>query len=102
MWLDWLAWGPGQMEVHGLALVGYPICPTTQLLFAELGACRWRWYRRDPSLSQSLSSPPLLSSPSQGDVCVGVFVLVGMCVCAQHACTSVRVRVCVSGRERVW
>ncbi|DBA65768.1 TPA: hypothetical protein ACH3X2_002808 [Trebouxia sp. C0005] len=49
-----------KVELPGLPMVGYPICPVPTLLFAEEGLSQWQWYRstspggpRAPLTSQS-------------------------------------------------
>ncbi|KAK9846341.1 hypothetical protein WJX81_001906 [Elliptochloris bilobata] len=37
-----------KVEVHGLPMVGYPLCPYVALQFADEDACRWRWLALGP------------------------------------------------------
>ena len=40
-----------QVEVHGKALVGYPLLALVTVQFTEASACTWQWFRSSTAVS---------------------------------------------------
>ena len=48
-----------QVEVHGKALVGYPLLALATVQFTEASACTWQWFRSSTAVSSPRSRKPV-------------------------------------------
>ena len=48
-----------QVEVHGKALVGYPLLALPTVQFTEASACTWQWFRSSTAVASPRSRKPV-------------------------------------------